>query len=182
MRTRVGYAGGTSAAPTYQSIGDHSEAIEIDFDPEVIEYAELARMFFAWHNPCSSPWSTQYRSAAFPRNADQRRILEEAAKDVADSKGKAVKTAIEDFTSFTLAEDYHQKYRLRRIHTALEEFEAMFPTTDAFLGSVAVTKANAYVGGYATSEDLRSDDPAKGKLGQLGLSELAQASILKASR
>ncbi len=139
-------------------------------------------MFYASHNPCSTAWSTQYRSAAFPRSAEQRRILEAAANKIAEAKGKAVHTDVEDFTGFTLAEDYHQKYRLRHVRSALAEFEALFPTTEAFLGSVAVTKANAFVGGYGTSEDLRSDDPSKGKLGQLGLSEAAQASILKAAR
>ena len=139
-------------------------------------------MFFAWHNPCSSAWSTQYRSAAFPRNAEQRSVLEAAAQKIAEASSKPVQTSIEDFTGFTLAEDYHQKYRLRRIRSATAEFEAMFPTTESFLGSVAVTKANAYVGGYGTSEDLRSDDLSKGKLGQLGLSEMAQNAILKAAR
>ena len=139
-------------------------------------------MFFASHNPCSSPWSTQYRSAAFPRSPEQRRTLEAAASQVAEARGSEVQTAIEDFTGFTLAEDYHQKYRLRHVHSALAEFQAMFPTTEAFLGSVAVTKANAYVGGYGTSQDLRRDDPSKGNLGELGLSDKAQASILKAAR
>jgi peptide-methionine (S)-S-oxide reductase len=101
---------------------------------------------------------------------------------VAEARGRAVETDIEDFTGFTLAEDYHQKYRLRRIPAAIAEYEAMFPTTEAFLGSVAVTKANAFVGGYGTSQDLRSDDPSKGKLGQLGLTGEAQASVLKAAR
>ncbi len=101
---------------------------------------------------------------------------------MAAAAGKAVQTDIEDFTGFTLAEDYHQKYRLRRVRSAISEYESMFPTTEAFLGSVAVTKANAFVGGYGTSQDLRSDDPSKGKLGELGLSEKAQASILKAAR
>ena len=147
-----------------------------------MSYAELARQFFAFHNPCNAAWSTQYRSAAFPRSPEQRATLEAAAAKVAESKGRAVQTDIEDFTGFTLAEDYHQKYRLRRIRSAIVEFEAMFPTTEAFLGSVAVTKANAFAGGYVASRDLRSDDPSKGKLGELGLSETAQASILRAAK
>lgn len=176
LRTRVGYAGGTTLAPTYQSIGDHSEAIEIDFDPAVLSYGELARIFLQSHNPCRSAWSRQYRSAAFPRDAEQRRVLEEAAAAYLEKSGREVLTDIEDYTGFTLAEDYHQKYRLRFVKPALAEYAELFPTTDAFLGSVAVTKANAFVGGYGKTGDLRDG------LGALGLSERAQESIRKASR
>ena len=148
----------------------------------MLTYAELAKLFFASHNPCRTAWSTQYRSAAFPRSSEQRSVLEAAASQVAKANDEVVHTAIEDYSGFTLAEDYHQKYRLRRVSSAIQEFEAMFPTTEAFLASVAVTKANAFVGGYGTSQDLRQDDPAKGRLGQLGLSPTAQAAIQRVAR
>ncbi len=176
LRTRVGYAGGTTARPTYRSIGDHSEAIEIDFDPEVISFKELTQVFFESHNACASPWSTQYRSAAFPRDAEQRRILEATKREAADLAGTQVLTAIEDFSGFTLAEDYHQKYKLRRIARAVNEFAELFPTTESFLGSVAVTKANALVGGALSAGAFGGD------LRALGLSPEATAAVARASR
>jgi len=53
VRTRVGYAGGTTEGPTYKMIGDHTETIEIDYDPAVISYRELLEIFFDSHNPYS---------------------------------------------------------------------------------------------------------------------------------
>ena len=98
LRTRVGYAGGTTPDPTYHSIGDHAEAIDIDFDPAVLTYEELVAVFFRSHNPCRDAWSTQYRSAAFPSSQAQRRAVEAAAERFAASAGKSVQTGIETFS------------------------------------------------------------------------------------
>lgn len=171
LRTRVGYAGGTTVAPTYRSIGDHSEAIEIDFDPERITYDDLLDAFFKSHNACGRAWSRQYRSAIFPRNDGQRESAERAAAAFAEKAGRDVVTGIEDFTGFTLAEDYHQKYRLRMATAAWDEFEAMYPTMGELLDSTAVTRANAFVGGYGTTEQRRRELP------MLGLSEAARESV-----
>lgn len=172
----MGYAGGSTSAPTYHSLGDHAEAIEIDFDPAVLSYDDLVAQFFASHNACRSAWSTQYRSAVFPRTPAQRASAEAAARRVAEAEGESVETAIEDFTGFSLAEDYHQKYRLRSVRAALAEFEAMFPTTEAFLASVAVTRANAFAAGYGTTLQRRDE------MSQLGLSERAQGALRVAAR
>jgi peptide-methionine (S)-S-oxide reductase len=51
LRTRVGYAGGSSPNPTYQSIGDHSETIEITFDPSLLSYERLLDLFWEGHDP-----------------------------------------------------------------------------------------------------------------------------------
>jgi methionine-S-sulfoxide reductase len=176
LRTRVGYAGGTTPSPTYHSIGDHAEAIDIDFDPAVLSFAELVDVFYRSHNPCRDGFSTQYRSAVFPRTKAQREAAEETATRVGEAAGKPVKTGIEDFTGFTLAEDYHQKYRLRRIDKTLADFEERFPTTEAFLGSVAVTRANAFAGGYGRTDQRRDE------ISRMGLSGPAQAALEQASQ
>lgn len=169
LRTRVGYAGGTSAAPTYSAMGDHTEALQVDFDPRRLEFSKLAEIFLASHDPSREPWSIQYRSVLFAHDANQRSVTQAAAREFARSTGKPVVTPIEEFTDFTLAEDYHQKYRLRSVRLVAAEYQAQFKTSAAFLGSVAVTKANAFVGGYGRSNELRDILPS------LGLSEAAQA-------
>lgn len=169
LRTRVGYAGGTSAAPTYSAMGDHTEALQVDFDPQRLEFAKLAAIFLASHDPSQEPWSIQYRSVLFAHSAEQRSTALAQAGKVATSSGQPVRTPIEEYTGFTLAEDYHQKYRLRSVRPVLAEYQAQFKSSAAFLGSVAVTKANAYVGGYGRSNELRDILPS------LGLSEAAQA-------
>jgi methionine-S-sulfoxide reductase len=51
VHTRVGYAGGTTPHPRYRDLGDHSETVQVDFDPAVITYAELLDVFWKSHNP-----------------------------------------------------------------------------------------------------------------------------------
>ena len=56
-RTRVGYSGGTRENPTYTALGDHTETLQIDFDPSVVSYRDLLAIFWAGHDPSAKPWS-----------------------------------------------------------------------------------------------------------------------------
>ncbi len=143
MRTRVGYAGGTTDQPTYQSIGDHSEAIEIDYEPAVVTYAELLEVFLASHNPARAPFKRQYRSAIFYANPDQQRDAKAALEAESLRRGEPLATDLEPHTGFTLAEDYHQKYRLRSNPDLLASLRAKYPDPADFLAAPEVTRANA---------------------------------------
>ena len=77
VRTRVGYAGGQKKDPTYRAIGDHTEAIEIEYDPTKITYGQLLHVFWNNHNACRQPWSTQYKSAIFYHDAAQKKLADE---------------------------------------------------------------------------------------------------------
>ena len=74
MRTRVGYAGGTSEDPSYRRIGDHSESIQIDYDPSVITYQELLTYFWDGHTSTSPPFSQQYASIIFYHDDEQKTL------------------------------------------------------------------------------------------------------------
>jgi peptide methionine sulfoxide reductase MsrA len=76
VRTRVGYAGGTKANPTYYRLGDHSETIQIDYDPAVISYEQLLDLFWSWHRPDRPAHSTQYASRVFYHSETQRALAE----------------------------------------------------------------------------------------------------------
>ena len=78
MRTRVGYAGGSKPNPTYRDLGDHSETVQIDYDPSKISYQELLAIFWDTHNPGSRPYSRQYASIVFPHDAEQENLAMEA--------------------------------------------------------------------------------------------------------
>jgi peptide methionine sulfoxide reductase MsrA len=65
IRTRVGYAGGTKADPSYHSLGDHSETVEVVYNPEVVSYESMLKVFWESHNPVNRSWSRQYMSAIF---------------------------------------------------------------------------------------------------------------------
>ena len=101
----------------------------------------------------------------------QRRAAERAARAVEEARGGAVATDLEDFTGFTLAEDYHQKYRLRADREVLVQYLALYPTTEAFLASTAVTRANAFAGGHGDAALVAEDLP------RMGLSGSAQEGL-----
>ena len=117
-----GYAGGTKANPTYEEVAQqttgHTETVQVYFDPKVISYQQLADIFFtASHDPTQlnrqgPDAGPEYRSAAFYRTPDEKKILEATIGRVNASKaysGKVV-TQVLPFQKFWPAEDYHQGY------------------------------------------------------------------------
>jgi methionine-S-sulfoxide reductase len=173
VRTRVGYAGGTKEAPTYHSLGDHAETIQIDYDPSQISYNDLLDIFWRNHAPSSRAWSTQYMVAVFYHNDEQKKLAEESREREASRREKRIQTQILPFTAFYRAEDYHQKYRLRRERNLLQEFERIYPTADDLADSTAAARVNGYLGGFGTSADLKAD------LNRLGLSAEGSRYLLR---
>jgi peptide-methionine (S)-S-oxide reductase len=116
-----GYAGGSTKNPTYEEVcggrTGHAEVIKIDFDPGEIAFKDLLTVFFATHDPTTlnrqgNDVGTQYRSAIFYADEEQKREAEAFIKELNDSKafGKPVVTTLEPLGEFYVAEDYHQKY------------------------------------------------------------------------
>jgi peptide-methionine (S)-S-oxide reductase len=157
VRTRVGYSGGTKKNPTYHSLGDHSEAIQIDFDPSQIPYEKLLEVFWAAHDPTSRSWSRQYKAAVFSHNnAQEKMALETKNREEAGRKSKIL-TEILPFTGFYLAEGYHQKYSLRQKPNLMREFTAMYPDDGDFINSTAAARVNGYVAGYGAYAALLTE-------------------------
>jgi methionine-S-sulfoxide reductase len=161
----VGYAGGSKSHPTYHSLGNHSETIQIDYDPTVISYEELLEVFWSSHNPVGRSFSRQYASIIFYHDEEQRRLAEETKERQRAERGRRVSTEIIAYTGFWRAEDYHQKYRLRGVTDLVDEFEAIYPDPKDFVDSTAVARVNGYVGGNSSREQLEEE------IDRLGLSE-----------
>ena len=157
LRTRVGYAGGATADPTYHDLGNHSETIQIDYDPAQITYQELLERFWKSHSPTSRPWSSQYASIIFYHDEEQKRLAEESRDRFAAEIGDQVFTQIVPFSEFYLAETYHQKYRLQQAPDLLEEFRALYPDDGDFINATAVARFNGYMGGYGTPATLEAE-------------------------
>ncbi len=157
IRTRVGYAGGSKQHPTYRSIGDHSETIQIDYDPAKISYEELLRVFWAGHDPSYGSWSRQYASLIFAHSEEQRRSAEASRSQIERERGRKVQTEIVPYAGFTQAEDYHQKHNLRQFPVFEEEFERIYPDFSDFVASTAVARVNGYLGGEGSYEMLRKE-------------------------
>ncbi len=162
VRTRVGYAGGTLANPTYYNLGDHTETIEMDYDPDVITYTELLAIFWNSHDPTSPSYSRQYKSIIFYHDAEQKRLAEESKASEEARRGRKIVTEIVPYTRFYWAEDYHQKYRLRNRAEFLREYLMIYPDNEDFVNSTAVTRLNGYVGGNGTLTALEKELPSLG--------------------
>ena len=109
IKTRVGYAGGTTKNPNYHNLGDHTETVEIAFDPEVISFEELLQQFWKQHDP-SIKEVTQYKSIIFYHNQRQKKTAEMSKKEMEKNLGKKIFTEIKKAGTFYEAEEYHQKY------------------------------------------------------------------------
>lgn len=109
IKTTVGYAGGTTPNPSYYNLGDHTETVEIIFNPSKISYETLLDHFWKMHDP-TIPQSKQYRSVIFVHNKKQREIAEKSLKKEQKKKIGKILTNIESAIQFYKAEKYHQKY------------------------------------------------------------------------
>lgn len=175
MRTRVGYCGGTTERPTYRTIGDHAEAIQIDFDPDVITYEQLLELFWTTHNPCRQAHRRQYMSAIFYADAAQLAAIERTRAEFVDEPDR-VQTEVAPLHAFWIAEDYHQKYRLRAERTLLSELQAIYPDAADFTASTAAARVNGWLDGHGSSAQLERE------IGRLGLSAAGQQLLRRAAR
>ena len=157
-----GYAGGTAATAQYEMVGTgatgHAEAVEITFDPKVISYGTLLRVYFSVaHNPTElnrqSPDSgTQYRSTIFAESDTQKAVAVAYIKqlDAAKVFAAAIATTIETDKTFYPAEAYHQDYAtlhpesryiaifdLPKIEALRKLFPALYRPEPQLVGNVA---------------------------------------------
>ncbi len=116
-----GYTGGTTENPTYKEICSgktgHAEATQITFDPSIISFKVLLEVFWGTHDPTTlnrqgNDVGTQYRSAIFYHNEEQRQLSEEYKKELIKAKifNSLIVTEITEIKKFYNAEEYHQDY------------------------------------------------------------------------
>lgn len=121
ISTRVGYCGGQSKSPTYKKVcqGDtgHAEAVEVTFDPDMITYEVLLKIFWECHDPTQLnrqgvDCGEQYRSAVFYHSEEQFKtaLTSKNALENSHLLSKPIVTQIVPATIFWEAEAYHQKY------------------------------------------------------------------------
>lgn len=147
-------------------MADHTEAIQVVYDPDVVSYSSLLTSFWSQHRPREPAWSRQYRSAVFVAD-DAERLAATRARDVHARQG-AVYTDIETAGPFTPAETYHQKYRLQRSDILMAELRRFYPGEDGFVGSTVAMRLNAWLAGEPVDPD---------ELRQTGLSQRGLAAL-----
>ncbi len=116
-----GYAGGHVPNPSYQAVctgmTGHAEVVQVTFDPSVVSYEDLLRVFFTIHDPTTlnrqgADVGTQYRSAIFTHDDAQRAAAEAVIREIGDSKlwANPIVTEVKPLDKFYVAENYHQEY------------------------------------------------------------------------
>lgn len=119
-KTVAGFCGGATENPSYKEVctGEtgHAEVLQVTYDPKVVSYEELLEVFWNTHDPTTlnrqgNDSGTQYRSAIFYHNEEQKKIAEQykAQLEKAGTFSKIV-TEITPYTVFYPADDYHQNY------------------------------------------------------------------------
>lgn len=109
----VGYAGGKKVWPTYRNIQDHTEAVRITYDPNIVSYEDLLEVFFQELGgpPVSPSYSRQYATLILVHSHTQRAIAEAKVAAWSQKYGnRKLYIEILDATDFYRAEEYHQKY------------------------------------------------------------------------
>jgi methionine-S-sulfoxide reductase len=172
VRTRVGYTGGTTADPTYQTIGDHTEALQVDFDPQVITYEELLDHVWSAHDPTRARASTQYRAAVWCHDENQLAIARRAGARAAAGRSGELATPVLMAGPFYRAEDYHQKYRLRHDRLLLDELRQRYGSDRAMVDATAAARVNGLLSGWSNRRAM------KALLPQLGLSAEGEQRLL----
>ena len=121
-----GYTGGEEKNPTYSQVSrgvtGHAEAVEVYYDPEVVSYETLLKVFFGSHDPTTlnsqgPDHGTQYRSGIYYRNESEKQKAEAYMQKLVDDgvyKPGEITTELAPFTTFWKAEEYHQEYE--RLH------------------------------------------------------------------
>ncbi len=123
-KVETGYAGCRRKNPTYEQVctgtTQCAEVVRIEYDPSIISYEELLKIFFAIHDPTQlnrqgADVGTQYRSVIFPQNQKQRQIAQKMIEELSPYFNNAIVTTIEE-GEFYRAEEYHQNYFDRNPH------------------------------------------------------------------
>lgn len=125
VETKVGYSGGHTENPTYEQVcgkqTGHAEVVEVTFDPAVISYEQLLKIFFEMHDPTTlnrqgPDHGSQYRSAIYFHSAEQGQQAKEMITALTAAKAfrDPIVTEVTAAKPFYDAEEYHQKYLAKR--------------------------------------------------------------------
>ena len=123
ISTECGYCGGKSPTVSYEQVcggnTEHIEVVKVEFDPKILSYEEVVRLFFKFHDPTTPNRQGpnvgyQYRSEIFYNTDKEKEIAEKILKEVNKKLNEKVVTKISEEKNYCKAEEYHQKYFLKK--------------------------------------------------------------------
>ena len=156
VRTRVGYAGGTRSDPSYELLGDHTEVVQVDYDPQRLSFTDLLARAFESHSPHRQAGKRQYQNIIFTASDDQRTQLRRYLAANGHDRER-IETRIEGLSTFHLAESYHQKFNLSGSRWVTEPFEEAGYDEADVRESPAAAKLNSHLGGHEVDVPLLTE-------------------------
>ena len=145
----------------------------VEFDPEAVSYEQLLAVFWQSHRPHSQSYGQQYKNALWFHDNGQRKAAERTRNELRADSGQTVYTEILEARTFYPAEDYHQKYYVRKKPGVMRELLAYYQDEAGFIGSTVVARMNSYVAGYGTLDSLNAE------LSSYGLTPEGEALLTK---
>lgn len=137
-------------------MGDHTETIEIDFNPEIMTFEEILHVFWKNHNPNRGGYrGRQYLSLLLYHDEKQKELIGKVKQEL-ELKAE-IQTEITGYSGFTLAEERHQKYYLQRYPNAMEKLHFLYPSAQTFVDSTLVARLNGFVKGYGTLTSIKEE-------------------------
>ena len=158
----MGYTGGKKKSPTYHDLGNHTEALQIDFDPLQITFDEIVDRFWKSHNPIGSRRSSQYMSAIWYRDEQQLSVINASIQALTQRFETRPTTQVQPLDVFYRAEDYHQKYGLQRHQSVMRKFSAMYSDFHDFVDSTAAARLNGFAYGQGTQVQFDEESESYG--------------------
>ena len=119
LKVESGYSGGHIDNPTYKEVCSgltgHAEVVQVTFDPAIVSYQDVLRVFFTVHDPTTlnrqgNDSGTQYRSVIYYHSEAQKKVAEAAIIEAKEAWDDPIVTEVSPFEKFYKAEDYHQNY------------------------------------------------------------------------
>ncbi|KAK9129570.1 hypothetical protein Sjap_010057 [Stephania japonica] len=170
VRTTAGYAGGSKPNPEFRSLGDHAEAVQIEYDPKLINFRQLVDVFWSSHDSRQvfgqgPDVGQQYRSIIFTNGTEEARLASlSKEREQTKSRSSIVTTQIQQLGAFYPAEPEHQKFELKRNPFLLQLIGNM-PEEELERSNLAA-KLNGYAAELCPSKiqvhiDLKIDDILK---------------------
>ncbi|NFB57340.1 peptide-methionine (S)-S-oxide reductase [Clostridium botulinum] len=152
VKTYVGYTGGNTLFPTYNSIGDHLETLEVYYDSSKIAFENLLTIFEKNHNYIVRPNLLQYYSAIFYNNENEKELCLDWKKNKKEELKTEVLTRISPIEEF-----YHQKYYVQLEPVIMSNLRSKFSTGNDLISSPLCHKLNAYLAGYGSLKELNKE-------------------------
>lgn len=139
-------------------MGDHTETIEIDFNPDIITFEEILHFFWKNHNSNRGSYrGRQYLSILLYHDEKQKESIFKVKKELEEMRQEEIQTEIAPYVEFTLAEERHQKYYLKRYPNAIEQLHSLYPSTQMIVDSRLAARLNGFVKGYGTLAGLKEE-------------------------